>query len=706
MDDNLGQAMAQVPAKLPSLGGFWRIARRHIAMIAAVTALCLLGALAYLQQATPLYRGTARFTVEPAGLRQTSASSQVPQLGNFLRTQSERVTSRAILALALGNPDLKDVRTFARVPSRLNTLRQGLTIDIGRTDDTISVSFDTPYADEAPRIANAVVDAYKRYQTQPAQSSSSDVVALYDGQLDKLRRDLDATTAKMQAIEQKYGVLSSNAAANEDMNQRRLAAISQELTIAQFETLKAKTDFDDANEALPKDASNSPATKNPAKPLIVSAEQEEKLRSEMTDLEARREAFRLRYLPDHPAIQELARRIQEVNREYVAAVQQRWLLAMRREQQLQTGYDAEQKRIVDLGARTADYERLAADADHLHKSIDNLESRIQAIEVTRDSSGVDIDFFDPAETSFQSHPRWGSTLAMTLLLGLMLGAGAALLRESMDDRLRSSEEIRASAGLPVLGAVPQMPFVMSLSVAAQKVAVDSSSEVAEAYRAIRAAIDSRAPRDRCRTIVVTSPDASDGKTTSASNLAIAMAQVGKRVLLIDAVLREPTLHAIYSVSPNAGLGGILSGQVSIPQKTIRKTALNGLWVLPAGLAPADPTDLLNSPELPELLMDLADDYDHIIIDAPPVTGAPDARIIAASCDLTLLVVRADTATRRRTNAARDALIGVGAHLLGLILTHAPREAGSSANGGSSSRRNLPADIQPDEDIIDISASSS
>ena len=524
MDDNLGQAMVQVPAGLPSFAVLRRIVWQQRVLIAVMMVFCLLVALAYLQQATPLYRGTVRFTVEPAGLRETNASSQVPQLGNFLRTQSERVTSRAILALALGNPELKDLKTFDRVPNRINALRQGLSVDIGRTDDTISVSFDTPYSDEAPRIANAVVDAYKRYQTQPAQSSTSDVVALYHDQLDKLRQQLEATTMKMQAIEQKYGVLSSTAAANEDMNQRRLAAISQELTIAQFETLKAKTDFDDASDALPKDSPNSSTTKPAVKPLIVSAEQEEKLRSEMTDLEVRREAFRLRYLPDHPAIQELSRRIQEVNRMYVAAVQQRWLLAMRREQQLQSGYDAEQKRIVDLGAKTADYERLVADADHLHKSIDNLESRVQAIEVTRDSSAVDIEFFDPAETVIQSHPRWVSTLSLTLLLGLMLGVSAALLRESMDDRLRSSENVRASLGLPILGAVPQMPWVMSLSVAAQKVALDTSSDVAEAYRAIRVAIDSRTPRDRCRTIVVTSPDASDGKTTSASNLAIAMAQ--------------------------------------------------------------------------------------------------------------------------------------------------------------------------------------
>ncbi len=631
--------MARVPGPRHTFQHLSQILHRQRKIAVGVLGACLAIAFIYLLASTRLYRATARCSVEPSTAVQADGAGQAAPMGNFLRTQSERITSRAILALALSNPDLKELKTFAGTSNRLTAIRQALSVEIGRTDDTIAVSFETPYADDAPRVANAVVDAYKRYQTQPAASDGDDVVTLYQGQLDKLHKELDSTTARMQAIEQKYGVLSSSPTASDDINQRRLASISQDLTAAQSETAKAKADVDQAIAALPK-AAQKPfaAYKLEGKPLIDSPDEEERLRVEMIDLEARREAMAQRYLPDHPALVALGRQIEADTFEYADAVQRRWLLAQKHEQELQNAFDAQQKQIVNLSATTAEYGRLVADADRLHKSIDNLDARVQAIEVTRDSAGVHVDFFDPAENAVKSHPRWLSTLFLTLLIGLVLGIGTALLREAMDDRAGSSQNIR-SIGLPILGSVPEMPWVMSLSVAAQKVALDPASDVAQGYRAIRQAIDSSAPRDRRRTIVVTSPDAGDGKTTSAANLAIALAQSGKRVLLVDAVLRDPMLHVIFGVSPKNGLSTLLSGKAGALDKAIRKTSANGLWVLPAGAAPAHPTELLNTPELPELLEQLYDKYDHIIIDAPPIADLPDARIIAASCDLTLLVLR-------------------------------------------------------------------
>jgi succinoglycan biosynthesis transport protein ExoP len=391
------------------------------------------------------------------------------------------------------------------------------------------------------------------------------------------------------------------------------------------------------------------------------------------------------YLPHNPALQAIGQQIQQVNREYVGALEQHWLLAQKREQDMQDAFDAQQKRVIQISAETAEYERFGGDADRVRKSIDNLESRMQAIQVTRETDSVAVDLLDPAETAILSHPRPISTLSTTLLLGLMLGVGGALFREWMDDRMRSAGDVRSATGLRILGRVPSMPWVLNLSVAAQKVALDPA-----------------APRERCRTILITSAGSTDGKTTSAANLAIAMAQTGKRVLLVDAVLRDPMVHVVFGVSPNSGLSTLLGSQTMAPEKTIRKTVINGLWVLPAGLTPHSPTELLNGPALASLLDDLADKYDHVIIDAPPLSDLPDARIIAASCDLTLLVVRADTATRRQTLLARDGLMGVGAHILGLILTRAPREPDETTAIPATHRKRPILDDPSEEDAIDIS----
>jgi capsular exopolysaccharide synthesis family protein len=686
------------PARLP-LGRFLQIVWRRRLVFAATVVACFLAAGANLWTATRLYRATALVSVSPSTERDPDAAPS----SSFLRAQGERIRSHAILALTLSSPEIKHLRTLIHQSNRLDALRDHVSTDIARTDGAISVSFDSPYPDEAPVIANAIVDAYRQYQI-PGRTSDSDVVSLYQQQIDKIRDDLDATTARMQAFEQQYGVLTpGNDSAS--LPARRLAALSQELTSAQYDTLRAKSDYDEAIKALPKNAAAAMEPARPAPPAMVSADQEEKLRMEMIDLESRREAMQQRFLPGHPALQGIARQIDSVNRDYAAAVQGRWVLSQKREKELQITYDAQQKQVIELSAKTAEYQRLSADAERSHKAMDNLEARMAAIQDTRIAQGVNVEITDPAEGVVESYPRPISTLLTALVAGVLLGCGTAALRDWVDDRMVSAESIRSVMNLPVLGAVPQMPWVVSLTVSAQKVALDPTSNVAAAYRAIRATLDATALRNRYRTILITSPDASDGKTTSAANLAIAMAQTGKRVLLVDGVLETPMLHMVFGVSPNTGLSTILNGQTETPEKAIRRTAINNLWVLPAGITPPNPTDLLNTPAFSELLEQLADKYDHVIIDAPPLAELADARIMAASCDLSLLVLRADTATGRHSAAARDALLSVGAHIQGLILTRATRELQQDTNSQAGYRPKPPALPQEEEvDIIDIGAS--
>jgi succinoglycan biosynthesis transport protein ExoP len=172
LDDNLAQAMARVPSMRETFDNCRQVLGRQRKVVLGVTGACLLLAVIYLLTATRLYRATARITADSVGTHQSGAPADMSPSGNFLRTQAERIASRSILALALSNPDVKDLKTFANVPNRLNAIRDGLTIDIGRLNDVISVSFDTRYPEEAPIIANAIVDAFKRYQTEPAHSGS------------------------------------------------------------------------------------------------------------------------------------------------------------------------------------------------------------------------------------------------------------------------------------------------------------------------------------------------------------------------------------------------------------------------------------------------------------------------------------------------------------------------------------------------------
>jgi capsular exopolysaccharide synthesis family protein len=186
---------------------------------------------------------------------------------------------------------------------------------------------------------------------------------------------------------------------------------------------------------------------------------------------------------------------------------------------------------------------------------------------------------------------------------------------------------------------------------------------------------------RCKTILVTSPESGDGKTTCVSNLAIAIAQTGRSVLLLDADFRKPTQHKNLDIKDAVGLSTVLAGRERIEQ-AIQRTGVEGLDILPCGPIPANPSEILNSREFADLIESLAMRYDHILFDSPPVNAVTDARILGAICDATIMVLRADKSTKKAGEHARNALLGVGARVLGAIVNDAPRSRGYDVYGGS------------------------
>jgi capsular exopolysaccharide synthesis family protein len=169
---------------------------------------------------------------------------------------------------------------------------------------------------------------------------------------------------------------------------------------------------------------------------------------------------------------------------------------------------------------------------------------------------------------------------------------------------------------------------------------------------------------------VTSPERGDGKTTCASNLAISIAQASRRVLLVDADMRAPMQDLIFSMNGRVGLGNVLQGKDELPA-AIRHTGIENLDLLPAGIAGRNPSELLNSQRFLDLLDLLAEQYDHVVIDSPPLLAVTDARIIAASADATVLVLRAGKSNRKLSELSIDGLVSVGARMLGVVVNDCP-----------------------------------
>jgi capsular exopolysaccharide synthesis family protein len=205
-----------------------------------------------------------------------------------------------------------------------------------------------------------------------------------------------------------------------------------------------------------------------------------------------------------------------------------------------------------------------------------------------------------------------------------------------------------------------------------------------------------------KTLMVASPNSGDGKTTLTTNLGIAMAQGGKRVCIVDADLRKPTVQDIFSIKTTLGLTTLLSGRSTL-DSALQKSSVSGLDILPCGPVPANPTEVLNSQQFSDTLEELADRYDIVLLDSPPVQRATDARVIAASCDATLIVLTARSAHRKSTEHTRDALQGVGARVIGLVVNDVPG-AKSNGYGGPKALRTVVAGLTSQEyDILQTRA---
>jgi capsular exopolysaccharide synthesis family protein len=240
----------------------------------------------------------------------------------------------------------------------------------------------------------------------------------------------------------------------------------------------------------------------------------------------------------------------------------------------------------------------------------------------------------------------------------------AFLAEWYSPRVRSIEQVEAIISAPILGAIPRMN-ISDPAARYRAAMLEPAGVCAEAYRMVRTSFLGR-NRGRCKTIAVTSAAAQEGKSTVAHNLAIVLAQTGQRVLLIDADMRNSAQHSLFESPETPGLSDVLDCTAELHRVIMPGTKL-APDIIPAGRAPENPAEMLNSPLFGEAIHLCADAYDFIVIDTPPVGCVADARIISALCDKTILVIRAEQSNPRSCAAAFQSLQLVGADVGGVVI---------------------------------------
>lgn len=662
---------------------FWQ--RKWVVLLCMVAG--LLAGVVYLARATPIYRSAAKVYLDQAGPQLLGNPMMGFNSGQTLATQAQVLTSTTILARALELPAMKQAVSLWDQDNPLGYVREALDVQADEADILV-ISMDSPEARDNAIVVNSVIEAFSEYHKERRKTTAAEVLKTLQKEKFQLNEELKRLTDEMLAFQRRHGTASASAAEGDGPASQRLAQLSSTLTAAELRTLNAKMAYTSAVEAgndlqaLELLAATDPAFDGFEVKVKPGASREAQT------LEAlRRERDYLVNVnglgAGHRSVATLDAQIADLESAmagggetpiedpvafYRGLLKQRWENATATEAELRTLFQEQEGKTVEQNKLAAEYTLLASAARRAERQLELSDQRIRELNLNEDYDLINVTVLEPAEAGLLPvKPQRAQTMAVALVMSLMLGLGLAFLQELMDDRLRSSEEITAMLGLPVLGVVPAVNEKSGAS-CGRIVESQPHSVAAEAFRTVRTAVQFSAAGASAKVLVVTSPAPGDGKTTVASNMAIAFAQAGRKTLLIDADCRKPRQHRVFGLEAERGLASVLlktqKGKVSSP---IQKTEVARLDLLPCGPVPSNPAEMLNGSRFTRLIKQLSPHYDQIVIDSPPTVPVSDARIIAASADGYILVLRAGRSGRKMAKHAAELLTSVGGRAVGLVI---------------------------------------
>ncbi|MFC5338952.1 polysaccharide biosynthesis tyrosine autokinase [Leucobacter denitrificans] len=339
--------------------------------------------------------------------------------------------------------------------------------------------------------------------------------------------------------------------------------------------------------------------------------------------------------------------------------------------------------LINISVVGQDAERTAKIANAIGASLSAVvEGELEAGDGEEEPSLVSLSTVQPALVpSSPTSPNLKLNLALGALLGLALGVGQAVLRSTLDTRIHSSHDIEQITEAPMLGGITYDPEAKSRPLV---VHADPRSSRAESFRTLRTNLQFLAvheENEKARSFVVTSAGASEGKSTTTANLAIALSETGARVLLIDGDLRKPKVAEYMGIEGGAGLTNVLINQAELVD-VMQRWGRGQLYLLPAGKVPPNPSELLGSKSMDELLNSVKEHFDFILIDAPPLLLVTDAAVVSKFTNGALLVAASGQTRKQELHGAVRSLGAAGAKLLGVIVTMLPTKGPDSYSYGA------------------------
>ena len=562
----------------------------------------------------------------------------------------------------LGKPSVND-REFLGREALVGGFMGSVTVEPIRNSRLVKVKVTNSNAAQAARIANAIAQGFITLSMERRAQSSVYAKSFLEDQLKTTKAKLEESERTLNAYAKSNSILTLDEKTN--VISQTYTDYSSALGKVEQERLKAESLY------------NAVAANPESAPQVLDSKTVQSYKEQRAKVEAEYLTNLAVYKPEFPKMLQLKSQISELDKRIksealsvLASVKGQYDAAKRQEDQVRARLQDTRKEVLLTQDKSVDLNLFKRELDTNRQLYDGLLQRLKEVGVTSGVTSNNISVVDEANTPlFPISPNLMKNAGIGLLAGLLLAAGFIFIREHLDDSIKRADEIEAKLDLPLLGMIQLVKKKVAQGNALALLTIeDPRGAFAEAYRSMRTALQFSTAEGAPSRLMVTSSVQAEGKSTTALALAINFAQLGQRVLLIDADMRNPSQHKALERSNDSGLSSYLSGDVEV-EALIQATKIANLSILTAGPHPPSPVDLLMGPLLLKLL-DRAEalGFEKIVIDAPPVLGIADAIVLGNQVQNILFAVKAgDT----RLSSVRDALRRLrlgGLMPLGVVLT--------------------------------------
>jgi capsular exopolysaccharide synthesis family protein len=662
---------------------YWRIISGHKYVILAALAVGITSAAVIAYRMTPIYRATALVLVEDdtpkmVGIQGVYADDSLAS--TYCKTQGELIKSRAVLRAAAKRLRLDRWKEFEDAKDVVGALAGMVEVTPVPRTTLIRVSAESPDREEVDDIANAVVEAFREESNRWRKSSSQFAAGWIGERIPSLRAEVVAAERRLGEFQKEHKILSplpSSGGPDRDGSivLQRLAELSRDVTAVERTRIQLEA------ELAQVEAAEGDPRAIEILPLVADNPDIQRMDSQILSLETERLDLLTTVRPDHRDVKALDAKLEDLSERRKAEVKEAAralsgrLEAVRvKERVLRSALAEREKEALALNEKLITLGFLKGQVERAKQLYEPLLDRWGKLDLASGLNAVPVQIRDRAEEPLAPiKPRKKLILAAGALVGLVAGVELALLLERSYSKVRSAGELEQIAGLRTVGVIPHMSAKEEAKryLACQ---FDPRSAVAEAYRSIRTALLLSKEGNGSAAFLVTSAVDKEGKTTTALNLASALAQTQKRVLLVDGDLRRSSVHRPFGMGTSPGLSTYLTDGAE-PERVVRESEVPCLSVVTAGVSPSNPSELLGSERMAEFMGWARDNFDFIVMDSPPVAAVTDSSVLAPHADGVVMVVRADHTPIKVAAHGRGLMETTRARVIGAVLNDVHRQRG-------------------------------